>query len=111
MSAEYALSDLAMQAFQPDLAICDFALMGGGALADKLGTPKVMLSVPGFLPPVSGYAYGAGSTFLATVPQWSILLPQTMISSRAGRALAAAHSCIHHSLHMFASPRVRYIQF
>ena len=35
---------ISLQAFEPDLALTDIALVGGAALADKLGIPKAILS-------------------------------------------------------------------
>ncbi|DBB18919.1 TPA: UDP glucuronosyltransferase 5, polypeptide G1, variant 3 [Trebouxia sp. C0006] len=67
-----------IQAFEPDLALTDIALVGGAALADKLGIPKAVLSVPGLLPPVSGHSYGSGASLRSTVPQWMTLLPKHM---------------------------------
>ncbi|KAL0043379.1 hypothetical protein WJX79_003197 [Trebouxia sp. C0005] len=67
-----------IQAFEPDLALTDIALVGGAALADKLGIPKAIMSVPGLLPPVSGHSYGSGASLRSTVPQWMTLLPKHM---------------------------------
>lgn len=77
-----------LQAFEPDLALTDIALVGGAALADKLGIPKAVLSVPGLLPPVSGHSYGSGASLRSTVPQWMTLLPKHMASSTSAHPQA-----------------------
>ncbi len=70
------------QAFGPDLALIDFVLAGGGALADKLGIPKAINCITGLLPPVVEHAYGSGASLLSSVPQWMSLAPRKMVSSK-----------------------------
>ncbi len=70
------------QVFGPDLALIDFVLAGGGALADKLGIPKAINCITGLLPPVVEHAYRSGASLLSSVPQWMSLAPRKMVSSR-----------------------------
>ncbi|KAA6424623.1 MAG: UDP-glucuronosyltransferase 2B31-like isoform 1 [Trebouxia sp. A1-2] len=67
-----------IQAFKPDLALIDFVLAGGGALADKLGIPKAINCITGVVPPVVEHAYGSGASLLSSVPQWMSLAPRKM---------------------------------
>lgn len=73
------LHGVVLQKFQPDLFLCDFVMMDGGVLADKLGIPKAMMIIPAHLPPQTAFDYGSGSHLLATVPQWQSLLPRNMV--------------------------------
>ena len=75
------------QEFKPDLALCDFILAGGAALADKLGIPKAILFIPGQQAPIGGHLYGSGASLTSTVPQWMTLLPRHMV----GQVLAMLH--------------------
>lgn len=79
------------QAFKPDLALIDFVLAGGGALADKLGIPKAINCITGVVPPVVEHAYGSGASLLSSVPQWMSLAPRKMVSSR----------CIGHAVRLY----------
>ena len=74
-----ALHGVHLQEYQPDLFLCDFVMMGGGVLADKLGIPKAMMIIPAHLPPQTAFDYGSGSHLLATVPQWQGLQPRYMV--------------------------------
>ncbi len=69
-----------LQRFGPDLALIDVGMVGGGALADKLGIPKAMLCIAGDLAPIVGHSYGSGANLLSTVPQWTTQLPRHMVS-------------------------------
>ena len=72
---------LFLQDFDPDLALLDVAMVGGQALADKLGIPAAVLCIAGDLGPITGHTYGSGVNLLSTVPQWQVLVPRHMVGS------------------------------
>ena len=62
------------------MVLVDAAMVGGQALANKLGIPAAILCIAGDLPPIIGHSFGSGASLLATVPQWQVILPRKMVS-------------------------------
>ena len=55
-------------------------MVGGQALANKLGIPAAIVCIAGDLPPLIGHTIGSGANLLATVPQWQVIVPRHMVS-------------------------------